>query len=214
MKSLTDENPFMVPSPAIKNTNKKWEIYAGLKGSISKNLSYNTRTSYSNSEDMCFFVNDNSVFLKKGFNVIYDDVKLWNVHGELQFQHTEKIKLIAKGDYNTYDMKNELKPWHIPLWQTTLSANYNLKNKIIATADIFMFGKRNAKILQTNSLVAIFTSKEIASVIDANIGLEYRYSKKLSAFMSFNNLGFKRYTLWNNYPSQKFNFLMGVAMVF
>lgn len=214
LKTLTDENPFLVPSPTIKNTNTRWEMYGGIKGSINKNISYNTRASFSRIQSMHFFVNDDSDFFKKGFNAVYDDVNLMNLHGEIQFQSEEKLKVIAKGDYNVYDMEKELKPWHKPLWQTTLSVNYNLKNKIVATADIFVLGKRNARLVEEGLLGSVFVAKEIKPIIDANIGLEYRYSKKLSAFINFNNLGMKRYSLWNNYPSQKFNFLAGVTMVF
>ncbi|TAL58615.1 MAG: hypothetical protein EPN85_11250 [Bacteroidetes bacterium] len=214
LKSLTEENPFLIPSPDIKNTNTRWEMYAGIKGSISKNVSYNTRTSFSRIQSAYFFVNDDSDFFKKGFNTVYDDVNLWNIHGEIQYQREEKIKVILKGDYNAYDMLKELKPWHKSLWQTTLTANYNLKNKIVATADIFVYGKRNARIFKPDPWVSVSIPKELKPVMDANIGLEYRYSKKLSAFVNFNNLGLKRYTLWNNYPSQKFNFMAGVTMVF
>ena len=214
LKTLTDENPFLVPDPDLQNTNTKWEMYGGVKGSISKNVSYNTRASFSRVQDMYFFVNDDTNFFKKGFNTLYDDASILNLHGELQFQNSEKIKVIAKGDYNKYDMKSELKPWQKPLWQAGLTVNYNLKNKIIATADIFLYGKRNARILKTDSLGSVFASTEMKPIVDANIGLEYRYSKKLSAFIKFNNLGFRRYMYWNDYPTQKFNFLAGVTMVF
>ncbi|MBI4929168.1 MAG: hypothetical protein HY841_00275 [Bacteroidetes bacterium] len=214
LKSLTDENPFLVPNPSLKNTNTKWEMYGGLRGSITKNISYNTRTSYRKAEDMYFFVNDNSDFILKGFNALYDDATIWNIHGELQFQYTEKIKLLAKSDYNKYTMTNELKPWHRPAMQFTLSANYSLKNKIIVNADVFVTGKRFAKATSNNGNIIVIVPKELPSIIDANLSLEYRYSKKLSFFLNMNNLGFSRYYLWNNYPSQSFNFLAGVTMSF
>jgi len=61
-------------------------MYGGIKGSINKNISYNSKASFSRIQDMYFFVNDDSDFFKKGFNAIYDDVNLMNLHGELQFQ--------------------------------------------------------------------------------------------------------------------------------
>lgn len=218
LKTLTDENPFLVPNPDMENTNEKWKMYGGLRGSISKTLSYNARTSYSESEDLYFFVNDNSDLVLKGFNVVYDDAAIWNVHGELQFQSSEKIKLIAKGDYHKYTMTDELEPWHRPAMQLTFSANYNLKNKIVVSADVFVVGKRFAYFTAQGQGPGItVTSTSITSlktIIDANLSLEYRYSKKLSGFLNMNNLGFTRYEVWNNYPSYKFNFLVGIAMVF
>ena len=218
LKTLTDENPFLVPNPRMKNTNTKWEMYGGLRGSISKTLSYNARTSYKKSDDLYFFVNDNSDGVIKGFNVVYDDATIWNIHGELQFQSAEKIKLIAKCDYNKYTMATELKPWHRPALQFSFSANYNLKNKIVLSADVFVIGKRFAYTPsqgQGLGVIVVYTSiNELKTIVDANLSLEYRYSKKLSAFANLNNLGFKRYEIWNNYPSYKFNFLAGVSVGF
>lgn len=225
LKTLTDENPFLVPNPYMKNTNEKWEMYGGLRGSISKTLSYNARTSYNKSEDMHFFVNDNNDLFKKGFNVVYNDATIWNVHGELQFQSDEKIKLIAKGDYNSYTIPYEKiagtlepKPWHRPSLQFTFSGNYNLKDKIVVNADVFVVGKRFAYTAsqgQGPGVTVIYTSiNELKTIVDANLSLEYRYSKKLSAFLNFNNLGFKRYEIWNSYPSYKFNFLAGISVIF
>ena len=216
--ALSSENPFIIPNPAMKNTDTKFEAYVGIKGSISKTLSYNARASYSKVDNMLFFVNDNSDSLKKGFNIVYDDVTLWNVHGELQYQHTEKIKFIAKADYNNYTMTSELEPWHKPLWQTTLSANYNLKNKIVVTADVFLIGNRfSYSPLQGQGTGVFITSTSINDmkpIVDANLGLEYRYNKKYSAFCHLNNLGFSRYYFWNNYPTYGFNFRLGLTVAF
>ena len=218
LKTLTDENPFLVPAPKLETTNTKIELYVGLRGSISKNISYNAKTSYSKYDDMYFFVNDYTDSIKEGFNVVYDDASLWNIHGELQFQQSEKIKVIAKGDYNQYTPKNELKAWHKPLWQATLSGNYNLQDKIVATVDLFVYGESYAFTpLQgqgTNITVISTSIQTLKPIVDANIGVEYRYSKKLAAFAHLNNLGFKSYERWNNYPTQKFNFLIGVSATF
>ena len=212
LKTLTDENPFLVPGPNISNTSEKWKAYGGLRGSISKTISYNTSTSFGKSDNIPLFINDNTDTLIKGFNMLYDHGSLWNIHGELQYQHTEKIKIIAKGDYNKYEMEGEIKPWHKPLWEGSILVNYNLKNKISVTADLFLHGKRYAKVLQNDSLVSVFTTKELKNVVDMNLGLEYRYTKKLSAFLHLNNLGFQRYMLWNNYPVHRLNFLMGITL--
>ena len=224
LKSLTDENPFLVPGPSMKNTNTKYELYAGIRGSISKAVSYNTRSSYSKINNLYLFINDNSYAARQGFNTVYNDLTLWNIHGELQFQHTEKIKLFVKGDYNDYsstyinDPAFGFRPWHRPALQFTFSANYNLKNKIVLKADVFAAGKRFAYsdvFGQGTGIIVIASNiKELKPIIDANLGLEYRYSKKLSAFVNLNNLGFSRYYIWNNYPSYKFNCLAGITMAF
>jgi hypothetical protein len=219
MNTLFTENAFLIPRPNLMNTNTKLNIYGGIKGSITSYLSYVTQASYAKYGDMYFFQYDRTDKHNSGFNLMYEDASVLNIHGEIQFQHTEKIKFFAKGDYNQYTMESHSKPWYKPIWQTTFSANYNLKNKLIATADVFIQGKRfttyeTTYVHQGNVIVAVSSTKELKPFVDANLGLEYRYSKKLSGFITLNNLAFKRYELWSHYPVQNFTFLAGITMVF
>jgi hypothetical protein len=55
---------------------------------------------------------------------------------------------------------------------------------------------------------------ELDPFIDANIGVEYRYTKRLSAFVRLNNFLAARYAKWNNYNLQRFNAMMGVTYSF
>jgi len=51
-------------------------------------------------------------------------------------------------------------------------------------------------------------------LVDVNLGLEYRYTKFLSAFLNLNNLAAQRYQRWYAYPTQKFNLLGGLTYTF
>ena len=53
----------------------------------------------------------------------------------------------------------------------------------------------------------------LKSVGDINLGAEYRYSKMLSFFVNFNNIANMRYYRWEKYPSQRFNFMVGLTFV-
>jgi hypothetical protein len=53
--------------------------------------------------------------------------------------------------------------------------------------------------------------KELGFIADANLGLEYRYNKRLSAFIQLNNLASQGYMRWYNYPVQRFQFMGGIA---
>lgn len=218
VRSFFNENPFLIPAAQLENTYTKIKLYGGVRGSLSKSVSYNTRASFASMNNEYFFVNDNSDPLHNGFNVVYDNATLLNLHGELQYQHTEKIKLMVRGDYNSFSLKNELKPWHKPIWETALGFNYNLRSKIVATADLVLYGTRYSYSPRSGQgfgvQVDATSINELKPVLDASIGLEYRYSKKLSAFLNLNNLGFRSYERWNNYPTHKFNFLAGVTMAF
>ena len=50
--------------------------------------------------------------------------------------------------------------------------------------------------------------------IDMNLGAEYRYNKKVSAFIQFNNFTAKKYQFWTNFPVQSINIMGGVTLSF
>ena len=52
---------------------------------------------------------------------------------------------------------------------------------------------------------------DLGAINDINLGMEYRYKKNISGFVTVNNILNKRYQLWNNYRSQGLNVLAGVT---
>jgi hypothetical protein len=215
-RGLALENPFIVPDIRLMNSNRKYEFFAGLRGSVSSNSSYNARVSYAEVNAMPLFVNDTSEVMQNRFNAVYDTVTVLNIHGELMIQHSEKLKLIMKGDYNIYETEVELKPWHKPQLELAFSANYNLRDKIIVKGDVFVIGKQYARTFSYDSTETkpIVVPKELKGIADVNLGVEYRYSKIMSAWVNFNNIGAVRYYRWNSYPLQRFNVMAGVSFAF
>jgi hypothetical protein len=57
-------------------------------------------------------------------------------------------------------------------------------------------------------------AKNLGIIADVNIGAEYRYNKRLSAFIQFNNVASQSYQRWYNYPVQRFQVLGGVTVRF
>ena len=209
-KRLTDINPFLSSYSSLQNTGQ-FQYYAGIRGSLSKMISFNTSFSQSKIQNMALFVND--YFSQITFNAIYDDVTLTNLHGELAFQQTEKLRLLAKADYNIYEMKNELQAWNKPNLEVTFTGNYNLRDKIIVKSDIFYMGKRYANYTGLNANGENQYDR-LNGFVDFNLGVEYRYTKHLSAFINFNNITASRYLRWYNYPLQGFNVLGGFTYSF
>lgn len=217
-KLLSDNNPFLVSDVLIRNSDNKYNLYAGIRGTLEASTSFNLKGSYSQINNAAFFVNDVSELMKNRFDVVYDNIRLLNIHGELAYQKNEKLRLLAKGDYYKYDMQKEMAAWYKPQMQLTFSGNYNLRDKIVVKTDVFVLSKQYAKIFTTTTSGSITTTteskKELKGIADINLGFEYRHTKKLSGFVNFNNIGAFRYYRWNNYPAQRFNFLAGVSYSF
>jgi hypothetical protein len=216
-KSFTDKNPFVLSSLPMMNTNKKYEFFGGIKGTLSSTTSFNARATYSNINNLALFINDTIDPLKNKFNVIYDNATLLNVRGELSYQQREKLRISLRGEYFNYKMQNELRAWYIPQVQITLSGNYNLLDKLVIKADFFYLDNQFAKTFATdttNTTGKKIVAKELKGIFDANIGAEYRYNKKLGFFLNFNNIANYRYYRWSNYPTQRFSLMGGLSYSF
>ena len=144
------------------------------------------------------------------------------VSGQLKYQYKEKVHFIAKGNYYMYspathptDAITFDKPYHKPNFDLTLSSIYNLKSKIILKGDIFVIGNQWALTQNFDNTTSkyVLTSKLLNNIVDVNLGAEYRYSKFLSFFTTFNNLANMRYYRWERYPTQRFSFMLGVTFI-
>lgn len=208
-KSLSDANPFISPLATLLNTNYKYTTYVGFMGNLSSKTSFNIRGNYSQVDNMALFVTDYSNPMQNRFIVAYDDVKWLNVHGEAAYQKNEKLRIILQGDFNNYNTTKEKQAWHKPLYEVTVSTHYNLRDKITVKGDVFVIGKQYAK--SASIAKPVLTLKEI---IDINLGVEYRYTKRLSAFANIYNMAGTRYFKYNRYPTYRFQFMLGASYSF
>lgn len=216
-KSFSDKNPFVLSNLQMNNTNKKYECYGGIKGSLSSTTSFNARASYSSLNNLALFVNDTLEPFKNKFNVIYDNATLINVRGELAYQQREKLRISLRGEYFSYKMQHELRAWYIPQVQVTLSGNYNLQDKIVIKADLFYLDNQFSKTFVSDTLSVTgksIAAKQLKGIFDANIGVEYRYTKKLGFFLNMSNIANYRYYRWSNYPTQRFSLMGGLSYSF
>ena len=220
LNTFYTDNPFInTTTLGIANTNTKYNIYAGIRGSISNDITFNTSFSKQKIETLPLYVKDVSNVLENQFAVIYDTLALTKISGELAYQKLEKLKIILKGDYYGYTPENEIKAWHQPSMRISLNGVYDLSDKILVRADFFFIDKQFAKVYTTftdaaNQLITKPEAKELKGVFDANLGIEYRYTKKLSAFINFNNIASAKYQRWQDYPTQRFNVLGGLTYSF
>lgn len=206
-QKLTDENPYVLPGMYVKNTVNKWIIYGGLEGKLSSKASYKFDVRMKSMKDMHFFLNDTLSEFKNQFHLVYDDADLIQYYGEISWAPLNFLSLFTKLNYYSYKMATEDKPWHKPSTEFSFSTRYNFKEKIYAEFEFLALGKRYAK----NNYVDHSEVAELDPIFDFNLKLEYKYSNVLTAFLHFYNLTSQEYYLWNQYPSQKINILLGVT---
>jgi hypothetical protein len=211
---MSRENPFIMPVVQMRNTSEFIRLKAGVKGQFFENLSYNFGLSFSYIGDLHFYVNDTTSYFQRGFQVIYDNAQYLNVYGELAYMLGEKLTVTAKGNYHYYKADNLATIFHRPSWDASVGARYNLRNKLIFTADLYFRGGQYARDFVTDTVTMVKTPVvvELNPQVDLNLGAEYRITKNISVWVNFNNMAAWRYNRWYNYPTQQFNVLGGFTL--
>lgn len=208
--TIHEENQFVKSDLLVKNENHKMTLFGGIKGAFTKTMFYDFGVSYGLVDDMHFFVNDTNELLLNHFTVVYDDVEVFSLHGELTWKKTQKWNLLMRADYNKYKMKTEQYPWQKPELTVAISSKYNLRDKILLNIDLFYLDKVYARTFDTTGEMVPLL---ITPTYDINLGLEYRYSKFLSGFVTAKNI-LGKYDMWNYYPTMGFHVMLGVTYAF
>lgn len=229
--SLYRQNPFIQSFPALVNLNNKLDAYVGVGGAISQSLSYKAGFNYRKYGNFAYFVNDSITSVKGNyytwgnvFSVVYEDLTSYNIYGELALYSGEKWKANARADFFKYTTDSSTHAWHQPGVRIMANGQYNLKNKFIISTDIFYIGARWAK-----STVPVYGHEEINTIqkagqtsyeyklkgfLDANFKVEYRYNKRLSAWVQLNNAFGLKYQRWGGYPVQQIMATLGATYAF
>ena len=217
--SITKENLFVANDIELRNTNEKFNLYAGVRGTLSKKLSFNLSGSFKRTTDDYLFVQlaDTNRTLSKEYHAVYDEIDELNFKGEMAYQVNEKITLYGQAHYFIFETTNQAEAWHRPDVKASISGAYNLKDKIIIKTDLIFLGEQFARgeaNLDLNNAIVDYKLVKLKSIFDANLNVEYLYTKRLSAFVQFNNIGGINFEKYKDYPTQGFNVWGGLTYAF
>lgn len=200
-------NQWMMPGDTLYNlrsTDNKLRIKAGFSGSMNVTSSYAIDASYTLFRDMLLFMND-TLGVGNYFVPVYSDGSLLRVRGEVKVPLNRQLTLSLTGNYYGYNLSGQDHAWHKPKWDGSVRAAYNLRNKIIATADLTLTGDRYARVPVPEEVIRLPFHPNL------NMGVEYRYTPDISFWIRCNNISYNRYFEWNYYPSRNFMLLGGIS---
>lgn len=203
-KSLSETNNFVNSDIELKNTRIS-DFYGGLKGTVD-GFSYNIRMAYRNISNMGLYYTD--YFDQKRFYVSYDpSVKVFNGLLEVGYNHKDDFRILAALDINSYSLSNNTKAWYEPLVKANIKASYIFEKKIVVGVDLYAFSNYYGFLAPDNI-------RNIHGTVDANLNLEYIFSKRVSFFGKLNNIAHQRYQTWANYQVYGINGLVGAKFSF
>lgn len=208
-KEITTFNPFTNALVVPSNSNNKFEIGGGMSVKLDKEITFAANGTYSRVTDFLYYINNEQLAEEPvTFTNVYDDAEVIKVNGELQFERNEKFAFALGANYINNKPDRLYKAWYVPAISINVRGNYVMNEKIILKADLFYRGTRYAPAYDETLYL------KLKPYFDANLGIEYRYSKQLSAFVTLNNIGAVQYFEWYNYPSYRFQAMGGVTYSF
>jgi hypothetical protein len=218
---IIEENPYLVQDGSLfklPNTDHKLIVFTGFNGNTGLGGNYLVSASYSFINNMLFY--SNTVFpsnplspqMGNNFIALTDDVDLLTIHGEMSGKISDKISFDGHASFYKYTLTKYPFAWNKPEWDAHLGLKYNLRDKIIAGVQLTGTGKR--RLMVSNSEFTIPATEIVYGMpahINMNLSAEYRYSKILSFWAKFNNISYNRYNEWAYYPSQRFQYMLGIT---
>ncbi|KUJ61878.1 TonB-dependent receptor [Flavobacteriaceae bacterium CRH] len=215
------ENPFLSPTLNMRPSSTQYNVFAGLKGKLANNVSYNLTGSYLNEKNKALFksndytediANENYAF-GNSFGVVYEDIRTFRFYGELKADFSENVSFGINGTFNSYKTDGQLEAWNLPTIKLSSNLDVTITKQWYAGLNVFYVGDR--KDMQTNlDLNPAGTPITLKSYFDANAHLGYKFSERLTFFLKLNNIGNQAYEKWLNYPVQGFQVLGGANYKF
>ncbi|MBK7682035.1 MAG: hypothetical protein IPJ26_06000 [Bacteroidetes bacterium] len=212
LRNISRENPFFGRNVLLNNTNEKLGIKAGTSIKLEHDLMFVGSVKWSRIKDQPFYYANFEI--PSTFAVVYDKATLLNFRASLEYKNAEKISFAFSADYNKYKTDQLNEQLYIPALRVGISGHYAIAEKIYLKADVFYNSDVSGNTYISDSTIVSAQFVNIKGWLDANIGIDYRYSKVLSAFVSLNNIGFSRYFRWYEYPSYRFLGMAGVTYSF
>ena len=224
--SIVDQNPFYYASTEsdMRTTSRSNDLEIGMRGTITKAVSFQINASSTKYEDFLYFGNDASLDTTGSrFTEFYDTLKVRSVGGHLSLNLIENLDIRLVGAIYDYDANGQDAAWNLPSTKWSVELSYSLLDKFYVDASVTYSGIRSSVSQMDPGQNAIpfmqdgdidYYNIELPSYVDANIGLEYRYNSRTSVWAKCSNLTNSSYRHWVGYPVQGIQALFGGSYSF
>ena len=226
-QSLSTLNPFVSPTLFLTQTNEQYNLFGGINGTLSSNISFNLKANYKKDEDHALFIRNNSksngefsnsIVLQgyeygNSFGVFYDDISTFSIFAELEIAASKKIQLGGNLQMNSYTTTFQQIAWNLPKIEGAIFGKYQ-NNNWYANANMFFVGERLDVNYNDTFPSTISNIQSLKGFADINLNGGYHFNDFLSAFITLNNVLGTDYERYANYNVIGFQALAGVTYKF
>ena len=152
--------------------------------------------------------------------VVYDRVDVLDVSGELNYRQKEALSFTAGWTCTPTPPRCSRRRGTCRPTSSASEPRYDLRSKLIVKVEAEFLGHGNARPTALpgpwSDGVPVGPSEQVDldGYLDLYLGLEYRYTKRLSVFLDMSNLSASKYERWYRYPVQRALVLGGATYSF
>ncbi len=214
------ENYWADPRHNVRNTDYNYTISGGLKGKISREISYNLGIKYSQDKDLYFYVQNSYSYATpplliyaNDFGVVYDNATVANFSAEFSYVSGNDLSVILKGNY--YNYKLDVLPFasHKPGFDLSAYAGVRIIDQLTGFADLGVIGNRQALVFQDNQ-ASFLSPFQIDPSILLNLGATYELTSNFKLFGRADNVLNRTNEQWLGYASQGLRLIAGLTFSF
>ncbi len=210
--SFTKQNSFVSPTLTVEASNIPVNLFVGLEGKLSHKTLYTIETGYSLHNNKALFVNNtitnaltNAFQFGNTFNVVYDDVKVFNITASTKTSVFKNVNIGANAVFNQYQTDEQEEAWNLPSFTLETYATYTL-NKWFGQATVNFVSSRQDRV--EAAMV------DVDGFVNINIKGGYKINRNLNAHANIYNLLHNDYETFVNYQVQGFQAVAGLSYKF
>lgn len=214
LRSLANENIYLAPNVRPEDTYIPLDIYLGTKLNIGKSVNTDIHLGYKIINNQYFYVNKKDTLTRDNrFDVVYDkNVGQFNCGAAVNYNFREKVDFSFKIGYNKWSLEKQSEAWMLPSAEIGLGVSYVPTDYLRFSINYDLEGGRKASLGKDKEKKDIIV--DLKNVNDLSFGANYKVMSFLDVFARFNNILNQRSEVWYGYPSQGFNFLLGLTLTF
>lgn len=181
------------------------EYSGGVKGGFSF-LKYQVKAGYKNAQQQMFLLNNRDNL--SVFDMVYDDLGLIFLSGNVEFYFTPNISIGGWLTYNIYNPETFEKAWHLPTIESHAFGKVRLlDDKLHLTGDLYAGS--------AVPYINIMGEQDLSNLLfDLNFGAEYQLSENFRVFARAINVLDNKFERFYGNPSVGFNGMLGIKWVF
>ena len=222
------KNYWAEPFHNVRKSDYTYVVTGGLKGKISREISYNLGLKYSQIKDLYFFLLSSyddptsksvpaSLVYRNAFDVIYADAGIFNLSIWFSYLLGKDLSIVLKGNYYNYNLESLPFAPHKPNFDLTASAGLKIIERLTGFVDLEVLGQRKAVVFHVDALSSAMPQTvafQIDPSIKLNLGATYKLTNSFSLFGRVDNLLNRQNEQWLGYAGQGLRLMAGVTWSF